>query len=108
MRRPLLTSAGVRRYNYSMSTDLKPSAAPTTTVQVPLSEAAHQQLRRRASEQGVPLEELVRTVLEREATTPTPPRSAEEWIATLRAFAASQPYRRITMDDSREAIYEGC
>ena len=87
---------------------MTPPAAPTKTVHVPLSEAAHQQLRRRAAEQGVPLEELARTVLEREAAVPTPPQSAEEWIATLRAWAASQPNRQITMDDSREAIYEGC
>jgi hypothetical protein len=89
-----------------MPTDLIPT--PMTTVQVPLSEAAHQQLRRRASEQGVPLEELARTVLEREAAMPPAPQSAEEWVAALRAWVSAQPYRELTVDDSRDAIYEGC
>ena len=92
-----------------MATNVNPAAPPLTTVHVPLSEAAHQQLGRRASEQGVPLEELARAVLEREATTvPPPPLSTEEWLAAWRAFVSSRPYREISMDDSREAIYEGC
>ena len=79
-----------------------------TSVQVPLSEAAHQQLRRQASEQGVALEELARTVLEREAAVLPAPLSAEEWVAAWRAWVSSHPYRELTMDDSRDAIYEGC
>jgi hypothetical protein len=91
-----------------MASNLTPPATPTTTVHVPLSEAAHQQLGRRAAEQGVPLEELARTVLEREAAVPAPPQTAEEWIAALRAWVSAQPYRELTVDDSRESIYEGC
>ena len=92
-----------------MATNLTPSATPMTTVQVPLSESARQQLGRRAAEQGVPLEELARTVLEREAAAmPSPPLSTEEWLAAWRAFVSSRPYREITVDDSRDAIYEGC
>ncbi len=89
-----------------MATNMTPTnAAPTTTIQVPLSDAAQQQLRRRAAEQGVPLEEFARTVLEREAAVPAPDPSAEQWIAELRAWAASHPKRDIKVDDSRESIY---
>jgi hypothetical protein len=92
-----------------MATNLTPTpAGPLTTLTVPLSEAAGQQLRRRAAERGVALEELAREVLEREATMPHPERSAEQWVAELRAWAASQPKRELTVDDSRESIYEGC
>ena len=79
-----------------------------TTATVPLSLAARQQLHERAAERGVPLEEFARTVLEREAAVPTPKQSAEEWVAELRAWAASHPVRQLSMDDSRDAIYEGC
>ena len=79
-----------------------------TTVQVPLSEAAQQQLRRRAAEQGVPLEEFARTVLEREAAVPASDQSAEQWVAEWRAWVASHPRRELTVDDSRDSIYEGC
>jgi hypothetical protein len=85
-----------------------PLGAPLTTVTVPLSEAARQQLQQQAAERGVPLEELARTVLEREAGGPAVPKSAEQWIAELRAWTESRPRRELTMDDSRESIYEGC
>jgi hypothetical protein len=84
------------------------SATTLTTVTVPLSEAARQQLDQRAAERGLPLEEYARTVLEREAAAPAAPKSAEQWIAELRAWTASRPHRELTMDDSRESIYEGC
>ena len=77
-----------------------------TTVNVPLSEAAKQQLHRRAAERGVPLEEFARTVLEREASVPISEQSPEAWVADLRAWAASHPVRELTMDYSRDAIYE--
>jgi hypothetical protein len=76
-----------------------------TTVSVPISEAAMRQLGKRASERGVPLEEFARTILEREAGESPPDRSAEEWIADLRAWAASRPHEVLTVDDCRESIY---
>jgi hypothetical protein len=79
-----------------------------TSVIVPLSEGAQQQLRRRASERGVPLEEFARTVLEREAAVPVSDQSAEEWVAEWRAWAASHPKRELSVDDSRDSIYVGC
>jgi hypothetical protein len=92
-----------------MTTEMTPtSLAPMTTIQVPLSDAAQQQLRRRAAERGIPLEEFARTVLEREAAVPVPDQSAEQWVAELRAWVASHPKRDIKVDDSRESIYEGC
>jgi hypothetical protein len=36
------------------------------------------------------------------------PNSAEEWVDRWRAWVASHPRRELTMDDSRESIYEGC
>jgi hypothetical protein len=75
-----------------------------TTVNVPLSEAAQEQLRRRASDQGMPLEEFARTVLEREAAVPMPQQSAEEWVAEWRAWTSSRPVRELSMDDSRDAV----
>ena len=77
-----------------------------TTLNVPLSETAQQQLRRRADERGVPLEEFARTVLEREAAVPAPEQSAETWVAEWRAWVASHPRRELTVDDSRESIYD--
>jgi len=79
-----------------------------TTVTVPLSEEVKQQLRRQASDRGMPLEEFARTVLEREAAVSVPQQSAEQWIAEWRAWTSSRPRRELTMDDSRESIYEGC
>jgi hypothetical protein len=78
-----------------------------TTINVPLSEPAQQQLRRRAAEEGMPLEEFARTVLEREAAAMLPEKTAEEWIAEWRAWTSSRPKRDLTMDDSRESIYQG-
>jgi len=92
-----------------MSANISPPAGvPMTTVQVPVSEAAWQQLRRRAAERGVAPEEFARTVLEREAAVPAPDQSAEQWVAEWRAWIASHPRREIKVDDSRESIYEGC
>jgi hypothetical protein len=93
-----------------MAKDLlhNPAAVPMSSVNVPLSEVAQQQLRRRASERGVPLEEFARTVLEREATSPTADLSAETWVAEWRAWAAGHPMRDLSVDDSRDSIYEGC
>lgn len=97
------------RYPGDTATDMTPtSASPTTTIQVPLSDAAREQRRRRAVEQGVPPEEFARTVLEREAAVPVPDQSTEQWLAEWRAWIASQPRRDIKVDDSRESIYEGC
>jgi hypothetical protein len=90
-----------------MSSNLNQPIA-MTTVTVPLSESARQQLGQRAAERGVPLEEFARTVLEREAAVPEPQQSAEQWIAEWRAWTSSRPRRELTMDDSRESIYEGC
>ena len=91
-----------------MNTESLPAGnPPMTTVHVPLSEAAKERLGRRAAEQGVPLEELARTVLEREAAVAADP-AAEQWVAELRAWVASQPRRELTVDDSRDSIYEGC
>lgn len=81
---------------------------PATSLTVPLSESARQQLDRQAAERGVPVEEFARAVLEREAAAPAANRSAEQWVAEMRAWAASRPRRELTMDDSRESIYEGC
>jgi hypothetical protein len=78
-----------------------------TSVNVPISESAKQQLRRRASEQGVPLEEFARTVLEREAGTPVAPQSSEDWVAEWREWSSNRPRRELSLDDSRDAIYEG-
>jgi hypothetical protein len=78
-----------------------------TTVSVPISDAAKQRLDRRASEQGLPLEEFARTILEREATVPQPGKSVDEWIADWRSWTSTRPRRDIQLDDSREAIYEG-
>jgi hypothetical protein len=91
-----------------MSANLSPPArVPMTTVHVPVSEAAWQQLRQRAAERGVAPEELARTVLEREAAAPKPEQSAEQWVAEWRAWVASHPRRELTVDDSRDSIYEG-
>jgi hypothetical protein len=76
-----------------------------TTVSVPISDTAKRQLGQRAAERGVALEELARTILEREADEPASERTAEEWIAELRAWAASRPHRALSMDDSRESVY---
>jgi accessory colonization factor AcfC len=55
----------------------------------------------------VPLEELARTILEREADeTPAQP-SIDNWISQWRQWAASHPQRDVRLDDSRESIYEG-
>jgi hypothetical protein len=91
-----------------MSSTTFPSGPPLTTVTVPLSEDARRQLDQRAAEHGVPIEEYARSVLEREAATPALQKSAEQWIAELRAWVESRPRRELTMDDSRESIYEGC
>ncbi|HJZ57164.1 MAG TPA: hypothetical protein VKE74_19495 [Gemmataceae bacterium] len=78
-----------------------------STITVPRSEATREQLRRRASERGMPLEELARTVLECEAGVPVPEKSAEEWVAEWRAWIASRLVRELSVDDSGESIYEG-
>jgi hypothetical protein len=79
-----------------------------TSLHVMLSEETEQQLRRRASERGLPLEEYARGVLEREAGGPEPGTAVEAAVAEWRAWAASHPRRDLSMDDSRDAIYQGC
>jgi hypothetical protein len=107
--RPTLTSPTRWRYPGGKSSSTSASnGTPLTTVTVSLSEAARQQLDQWAAERGVPLEEYARTVLEQEATTPAPQKSADEWIPEWRTWAASHPRRELTVDDSRESIYEGC
>ena len=85
-----------------------PHTIPMTSVNIPLSEEAERQLRRRAIVRGLPLEEFARTVLEREAAAPIADPSAEAWIARWRAWAASHPRSDHWVDDSRDSIYEGC
>lgn len=69
-------------YPVGMASDVTSlNAGPMTTIQVPLSDAAQQQLRQRAVERGVPLEVYARTVLEREAAAPAPDAAADQWIA---------------------------
>lgn len=104
-----LTARVCRRYPDNMTPDTTPApATPMRTLEIPLSEVTEQHLRRRAAERGVPVEELAQAILEREAAAPVRELTAEEWIADLRAWAASHPARDITVDDSRDSIYEGC
>lgn len=55
---------------------------------------------------------IVREAREKQAESP-PVRSPnqddpERWSAEWRAWTASRPRRELTMDDSRESIYDGC
>lgn len=75
-----------------------------TTITVPVTADAERHLRQRAAEQGLPLEDFARTVLEREAAAA----KAAAWIANWKAFVASRPRIDHFVDDSRESICEGC
>lgn len=78
---------------------------------VQLEEPAERELRRRAADNGVPLEEFARDLLEREAGVRRPPLTPnqidpEGWAVAFREWVASHPKREgVTMDDSRESIY---
>jgi hypothetical protein len=76
-----------------------------TTVSVQLSEATSQKLQRRASEQGMPMEEFARAVLEREVESAAAAKSTAEWIADWLAWTSSRPKQTNFVDDSRESIY---
>jgi plasmid stability protein len=81
-----------------------------TSVTVRLSDPAAQEFRRRAALRGVSIEEYVRDVLEAAAELPKSPNQSDpvKWEADLRAWVASLPKGEgVTMDDSRESIYEG-
>jgi len=71
---------------------------PTTTIDVSgLSEAVVSDLQRLVS--------TLRTAAP--PITPPPAETAEEWIARFRAWVESHAVRNVTIDDSRESIYEG-
>lgn len=75
----------------------------TLTVTVPAEVA--EQLRRAADLAREPLDSYLRRLAEREAAEA---KKTAEWIARWEAWAASRPARGVNVDDSREAIYEGC
>jgi hypothetical protein len=82
------------------------------SLTVQLEEPIERELRLRAEERGMPLEEFARAVLEREVANkrrlPRTPSQIdpEGWAAALREWAASHPRREgIVIDDSRETIY---
>ena len=67
-------------------------------------------LRERAASAGKDVESIVREAVEEKlAATPTQPqrRTHEQWIAELRAWAASHKPVNHFVDDSRESIYAG-
>jgi hypothetical protein len=85
------------------------------TLQFPPETA--RRLQERAAQSGQTLEAYLQQIAEREAqrsngaspkVTPDPGMtSAEEWVAELRAWAASHRTLPTVADDSRESIYEG-
>ncbi len=76
-----------------------------SALTIPLSADAEELLRRRATAQGVAVEELARAILERDAAEEKA-RQAAEWVARFTAWAASHPPVDHFVDDSRESIYE--
>jgi len=85
------------------------------TLHVPLTEESESRLREFAAATGKDVSSLVveaieekLSILEEEASDRTRrPRTAEQWIAELRAWAASHPRLEYVADDSRESIYAG-
>jgi predicted transcriptional regulator len=79
-------------------------------VTLNLSPETEQRLKELAAHRGQTLEAYLERIAEETAkySTPPPPQlSAEQWIAELRAWAASHPPLPTIADDSRESIYEG-
>lgn len=85
------------------------------TLHVPLTEESEARLREYAAAAGKDVPSIVAeaieeklTVLEEEAAeTKHRPRTSEQWIAELRAWAASHRRLDTIADDSRESIYAG-
>lgn len=85
------------------------------TLHIPLSDESEARLRALAEAAGQDVSRLVAeaieeklTLLDDEAREATPrPRTPEQWVAELRAWAASHPRRDYIADDSRESIYDG-
>ena len=79
---------------------------PTKRLSISLSESAERQLRQRANDEGLDLEEFARAVLERETNHPTASQTPNEWITEWRAWTANRPRQESSLDDSRASIYE--
>ena len=80
----------------------------TVTIHLP-SETEHQ-LRAAAARRGFTLEDFLTQLVVSSAAgevAPTSDKSAEDWVAEFRAWAASHTPVRHFVDDSRESIYEG-
>ncbi len=84
------------------------------TLQVPLDEQSENRLREYAAATGKDVSSLVAeaiaeklAILETEAGEQNRPRTTDQWIAELRAWAANHPRLDYVADDSRESIYSG-
>jgi predicted transcriptional regulator len=80
------------------------------TITLQLSPETESKLHELASQSGQTLEKYLERLAEEAAARGTgrpAERSAEEWIAEFRAWAASHPSSGPIADDSRESIYAG-
>lgn len=85
------------------------------TLRIELSEQSEARLREYAKAAGKDLLAVVTEAINEKAAAleeegggeVRPVRNAEEWIAELRAWAASHPRIDAVVDDSRESIYAG-
>jgi plasmid stability protein len=79
------------------------------SIMLQLPPEIEQALREKAARLGQSLEAYLEQVAEREAQGEErePPHSADQWVAELRAWAASHRPLETVVDDSRESIYEG-
>jgi len=80
------------------------------TVTINLPSGAEQKLREAAARRGLTLEGYLEHLVIASAGTdiaPASEKTAEEWVAEFRAWAASRTPVTHFVDDSRESIYEG-
>jgi hypothetical protein len=85
------------------------------TLHIPLSQETEAMLRQKAQAAGTDVEGFVRQVIEEQLmtrndaqSTPSTPRSHDQWIERFDAWVNSHPIRpNVNLDDSRERIYGG-